>query len=81
MKPYKSMDSYNFFVSGWVKDLGSKVLHNYNRLVFARMSSISILSCQLTLHQTFNAAVPLDVSVMVVHFIRVTILKGPLKRH
>ncbi|XP_062288031.1 uncharacterized protein LOC133993176 [Scomber scombrus] len=38
MKAYKSMEAYNFFVSGWVHDLGSKVLHEDNRLVFARVN-------------------------------------------
>ncbi|KAG7471803.1 hypothetical protein MATL_G00101830 [Megalops atlanticus] len=38
MKAYKSMEAYNFFVSGWVHDLGTKVLHNDCRLVFARVN-------------------------------------------
>ncbi|CAL8302787.1 unnamed protein product [Arctogadus glacialis] len=35
MKAYKSMDAYNFFVSGWVHKLGTKRLHDGYCLVFA----------------------------------------------
>ncbi|XP_051966455.1 uncharacterized protein LOC127632032 [Xyrauchen texanus] len=36
MKAYKSLEAYNFFVSGWVHNLGTKRLHDDHRLVFAR---------------------------------------------
>lgn len=38
MKAYKSLEAYNFFVSGWVHNLGTKRLHDDHRLVFARVS-------------------------------------------
>lgn len=38
MKAFKSMEAYNFFVSGWVKDVGSKNLNDGSRLVYARVS-------------------------------------------
>jgi len=53
MKAYKSMEAYNFFVSGWVHDLGTKMLHNDCRLVFARVSDISLLlSCGINVTLT-----------------------------
>ncbi|KAK3744181.1 hypothetical protein QZH41_020567 [Actinostola sp. cb2023] len=36
MKAFKSMEAYNFFVCGWVKDLGTKLLKDSSRLVYAR---------------------------------------------
>jgi hypothetical protein len=41
MKAFKSMEAYNFFVSGWVKDVGSKILKDGSRLVYARVSITS----------------------------------------
>ena len=41
MKAYKSLEAYNFFVSGWVHNLGTKRLHDDYRLVFARVSVCS----------------------------------------
>jgi len=38
MKAFKSMEAYNFFVCGWVKDLGTKLLKDGSRLVYARVS-------------------------------------------
>ncbi|XDV21196.1 hypothetical protein PO909_026341 [Leuciscus waleckii] len=38
MKAYKSMEAYNFFVNGWVHDLGTTMLHNECRLVFAQVN-------------------------------------------
>ncbi|XP_035998275.1 uncharacterized protein LOC118564393 isoform X2 [Fundulus heteroclitus] len=38
MKAYKSMEAYNFFVCGWVHNLGAKRLHDDNILVFARVN-------------------------------------------
>jgi hypothetical protein len=38
MKAFKSMEAYNFFVSGWVKDVGSKNLNDGSHLVYARVS-------------------------------------------
>ena len=29
MKAFKSLEAYNFFVSGWVKDAGFKILKDY----------------------------------------------------
>ncbi len=40
MKAYKSMETYNVLVSGWVSDLGTKVLHNDYSLIFTRVSDI-----------------------------------------
>ncbi len=34
MKAYTSLEAYNFFVSGWVHNLGTKRLHDDNRLCF-----------------------------------------------
>ncbi len=41
MKAFKSMEAYNFFVSGWVKDVGFKILKDGSRLVYARVSITS----------------------------------------
>lgn len=38
MKAYKSLEAYNFFVSGWVHNLGIIRLRDDFRLVFARVS-------------------------------------------
>ncbi|XP_051996015.1 uncharacterized protein LOC127653381 [Xyrauchen texanus] len=38
MKAYKSLEAYNFFVSGWVHNLGTKRLHDDHHLVFARVN-------------------------------------------
>ncbi|XP_048023246.1 uncharacterized protein LOC125253351 isoform X1 [Megalobrama amblycephala] len=35
MKAYKSLEAYNFFVNGWVHNLGVKRLHDDHRLIFA----------------------------------------------
>ena len=43
MKAYKSMEAYNFFISGWVHNLGNKLLHDGYCLVFARVSLSSFL--------------------------------------
>ena len=43
MKAYKSMEAYNFFVSGWVHNLGTKRLHDDHCLVFARLSVCSYI--------------------------------------
>ena len=43
MKAYKSMEAHNFFVSGWVHNLGTKRLHDDYRLVFARVSVCSYI--------------------------------------
>lgn len=37
MKASKSLETYNFFISGWVNELGVKQLKD-NHLVFARVS-------------------------------------------
>lgn len=39
MKAWKSMDSYNFFVCGWVKDVGVKVLKNKSCIIKSRVSN------------------------------------------
>lgn len=41
MKAYKSLEAYNYFISGWVQDLGTKLLHDDFRLVFALVSCFS----------------------------------------
>ncbi|KAL1267167.1 hypothetical protein QQF64_002842 [Cirrhinus molitorella] len=56
MKAYKSMDAYNYFVSGWVNDIGTKVLQNDNRLVFARVN-----------HSQRSAETPLKTWVIAKH--------------
>jgi hypothetical protein len=38
MKTYKSMDAYNFFISGWVNNLLTKQVENDKAVVFARVS-------------------------------------------
>ncbi|XP_034066573.1 uncharacterized protein LOC117542824 isoform X4 [Gymnodraco acuticeps] len=38
MKAYKSMEAFNYFVCGWVNDLGTKTALNKCRLVFARVN-------------------------------------------
>ncbi|XP_059426209.1 uncharacterized protein LOC132160583 [Carassius carassius] len=38
MKAYKSLEAYNFFVNGWVHNLGVKRLHDDHCLVFARVN-------------------------------------------
>ena len=43
MKVFKSLEAYNFFVSGWVKDVGSKLLKDRSRLVYGRVSVASFL--------------------------------------
>ena len=43
MKAYKSMEAYNFFVCGWVHNLGTKRLEDGYCLVFARVSLSSFL--------------------------------------
>ncbi|KAI9531015.1 hypothetical protein NQZ68_000507 [Dissostichus eleginoides] len=37
MKPYKSLEAFNYLVCGWVNDLGTKEALNKCRLVFARL--------------------------------------------
>ncbi|CAI5669920.1 unnamed protein product [Oreochromis niloticus] len=38
MKAFKSLEAYNFFVSGWVHNLGTKRLRDGYSLVFARVN-------------------------------------------
>ncbi|XDV36128.1 hypothetical protein PO909_005972 [Leuciscus waleckii] len=38
MKAYKSLEAYNFFVSGWVHNLGTKRLQYDHRLVFTKVN-------------------------------------------
>ena len=38
MKAYKSLEAFNYFVCGWVNNLGTKKALNKCRLVFARVS-------------------------------------------
>lgn len=38
MKAYKSMDAYNFFISGWVNTLLTKQSQNDRAVVFVRVS-------------------------------------------
>ena len=46
MKSYKSLEAYNYFVCGWVEDLGVKHLNENNSLIYARVS--------INLHKSFN---------------------------
>ena len=39
-KGYKRFEAYNFFLCGWVHDVGFKVLQDSNRLAFARVSHV-----------------------------------------
>ncbi len=50
MKAYKSLEAYNYFVCGWVSDLGSKAALNDCRLVFARVSKCDSLFTLLFHH-------------------------------
>ena len=43
LKVYKSLESYNHFVSGWVKDVGVKLFKN-NMLLHGRVSYIYIFN-------------------------------------
>ena len=36
MKAYKSMEAYNNFISGWVKEIGTKRLQNNSALLIGR---------------------------------------------
>ena len=38
MKAWKSLEAYNFFVCGWVKEIGVKELKDKTCIVFARVS-------------------------------------------
>ena len=44
MKAYKSMDAYNFFVSGWVNTLCLRSVDTDKVLVFARVGNVTFLS-------------------------------------
>ena len=48
-KNHKSMEAHNFFTSGWVHELGVKVLRDNLRLIFARVSTFAALFMQLTM--------------------------------
>ena len=41
MKAFKSMEAYNFFISGWGKEVGTKVLKTNYRLIVGRISAIN----------------------------------------
>ena len=43
MKAYKSMDAYNFFVSGWVNTLCKRSVDTDKVVVFARVSNVIFL--------------------------------------
>ena len=40
MKAFKSLEAYNYFVCGWVHDVGIKIVEDENRLIFARVSPV-----------------------------------------
>ena len=40
MKAFKSLEAYNYFVCGWVHDVGIKIVKDENRLIFARVSPV-----------------------------------------
>ncbi|XP_026049118.1 uncharacterized protein LOC113036816 isoform X1 [Astatotilapia calliptera] len=42
MKAFKSLEAYNFFVSGWVHNLGTKRLRDGYSLVFARIWKMQV---------------------------------------
>ena len=42
MKAYKSLEAYNFFVSGWVNKLQTKQVGDDKSIVFARVSNKKI---------------------------------------
>ena len=53
MKAYKSMDAYNFFVSGWVNTLYMRCVGTDKVVVFARVSEdelIKLLILTFSLH-------------------------------
>ena len=65
MKAFKSMEAYNFFVSGWVKDVGSKILKKKSRLVYARVRHGSIIHfCQKDVNMTSLANPPSTLTKM-----------------
>ena len=44
MKAFKCLGVYNFFVCGWAKDVGSKLLNDSNcRLIYARVSEVILI--------------------------------------
>ena len=43
MKAYKSMEAYNYFISGWVKEIGTKRLQNNSALLIGRVSNLKCL--------------------------------------
>ena len=48
MKTYKSMEAYNFFVSGWVNKLQTKQVGTDKSVVFARVSNTKNASVIIT---------------------------------
>lgn len=52
MKAYKSMEGYNFFVSGWVNDVLVKPVGGDISIIFARVSSKSDVTL-VNLHELF----------------------------
>ena len=53
MKAYKSMEAYNNFISGWVKEIGTKRLQNNSALLIGRVSILKCLRnviCRINLH-------------------------------
>ena len=53
MKAYKSMEAYNYFISGWVKEIGTKHLQNNSALLIGRVSNLKCLRnviCRINLH-------------------------------
>ena len=53
MKAYKSMEAYNYFISGWVKEIGTKRLQNNSALLIGRVSNLKCLRnviCRINLH-------------------------------
>ena len=43
MGAFKSVEAYNFFISGWVKEVGTKVLNNNYRHKVDKVSAINSL--------------------------------------
>ena len=43
MGAFKSVEAYNFFISGWVKEVGTKVLNNNYRHKVGKVNAINSL--------------------------------------
>ena len=55
MKAYKSMDAYNFFVSGWVNTLYMRCVGTDKVVVFARVSEDELIKFFVPCFNIFTA--------------------------